>query len=93
MKVGEEAVKEMKVLYEGDANWGIPKNIKEFASESFSRLEIEYTKENNVRLSVPLREDEMISKFRSDVRDLLLALAKENSVLAEKLARYYKIKL
>lgn len=84
---------EMAKYYEGVASMGLPGNIESTVHKLFSKIEIEYTDDNKVIVRVPRSEGKSIDKFREDAKRTLLALEKENSALAKKLARYHGFKL
>ncbi|MFW5438820.1 hypothetical protein [Paenibacillus apiarius] len=88
-----EVPKGMSKFYVGFSENGIPLNITELIHSLFTKAHVEYTPEGKVIVYVFDEENEKIDKFREDVKQLLLELSKENSVLAQKLARYHRISL
>jgi hypothetical protein len=82
----------MKIYYEGNSSMGIPQNILNDVHSLFSNHKIEYLDGESARVIIPEKEEEMIKSFRNEVRQLLLNIKKENSVLAMKLARYHGIR-
>jgi hypothetical protein len=90
---GNEVTEKMNKFYEGDASFGIPSNIHDYVHSLFTKIYVEYSCDNKVRVFVPKDEDELIDQFNSDLNELLLQLKQKNSALAQKLARYHRSNL
>lgn len=69
----------------------IPENVLNNIRNTFSKFEIEYLPDGEVIVKVPEDEMEIVKKVKDDIYQILLAVKEENSVLAKKLARQYKV--
>lgn len=81
----------MKSLFTGFASTGVPANISDHAQRIYSKVITEYTADGKVAVCVPLKEVEQVDQFILEVQEILARMEEENSVLAHRLARYYRI--
>ncbi|WLR44423.1 hypothetical protein LC087_19135 (plasmid) [Bacillus carboniphilus] len=85
---------EIKLMpfWEGETiNGEIPKNILEYVQSTFTRFHYEFADDNKVVVKVPETEMVLIANVVSEIRAIVDDLSQENSALAKKLARKFKI--